>query len=78
MSFSFKFRSKDHIGIQFAKGLYPLLGVVLIWRGVWYVLDEIDLFVFGRNHGWTSAIGIIVGLVLLYLPERNLRDIHKL
>ncbi len=78
MRFSLKLKNKDHLGIHFAKSLYPLIGIVLIWRGIWYLLDEIDLLLFGQSHGWTGLIGIIVGLFLLYLPDHNLDEIHRL
>lgn len=55
-----------------------IVGVVLVWRGVWYVLDEIDKLFFGGSHAWTALIGIIVGLVILYLPDHDLKEIEKL
>ncbi len=62
----------------FAKNLATVLALVLVWRGVWYVLDEIDLFVFSGSHMWTAIGGIAVGLVLLYLPDNDLKEIGKL
>jgi len=62
----------------FAKNVLVVLGIVLIWRGVWYVLDEIDKFLFQGSHFWTSVIGIVVGLLILYLPDKNLKELGKL
>lgn len=62
----------------FAQNLFVVIGLVLIWRGVWYTLDGIDYLFFGGMH-WISALaGIVVGLVILYLPDHDLKEIQKL
>lgn len=78
MRFSLKLRNKDHVAVHFAKSLYPIIGIVLIWRGVWYLLDELDIWVFGKSHSLTSVVGVLLGLILLYLPKHSLREISKL
>ncbi len=60
------------------KNLIVVLGLVLMWRGVWYVLDAIDKWLFGGSHFWTGLIGILVGLLILYLPDKNLDEIKRL
>jgi hypothetical protein len=60
------------------KNLLVVFGIVLVWRGVWHILDQIDLFLFGGNHSWSAVIGMIVGLVILYIPDKNLKEIEKL
>lgn len=55
-----------------------VLGLVLIWRGIWYVLDSIDRNFFGGNHMITAFIGIVVGLFILYLPDKDLKELRKL
>lgn len=62
----------------FAKNIYIVIGLVLIWRGVWYVLDGIDVYVFGSSHLLTSIGGIILGAILLYIPDHDLKEISKL
>jgi hypothetical protein len=62
----------------FAKNLYIVLGVVLVWRGVWYVLDDLDKLLFAGSHLWTAVAGILSGVLLLYLPDRNLVELKKL
>ncbi len=62
----------------FAKNLATIVGIVLVWRGVWYVLDEIDLLLFGGSPLYTALLGIIVGFLVLYLPDRDLKEIEKL
>lgn len=61
-----------------AKNLSIVIGLVLIWRGIWYVLDAIDLAFFDGSHAWTAVGGIVLGLVILYLPDRDLKEIEKL
>ena len=61
-----------------AVNLATIVGIVLVWRGVWYVLDWVDKVYFDGGHLWTAVIGIIVGLVVLYLPDKDLKEIEKL
>lgn len=49
-----------------------------MWRGVWYTLDWIDLAFFDGSHLWTALGGIIIGLLILYLPDKDLKEIQKL
>jgi len=54
------------------------IGLVLIWRGLWYGLDAIDIYIFGGTH-WVSAIlGIVLGILVLYLPHHNLKALERL
>ena len=62
----------------FAKNLSVIIGLVLIWRGVWYVLDAIDYWIFGGYHFWTGLLGIVIGLAILYIPDKDLKEIEKL
>lgn len=60
------------------KNISIVVGLVLIWRGIWYVLDDIDKLFFGGSHLGTALVGIIIGLVILYLPDKDLKEIEKL
>ncbi len=60
------------------KDLYVVLGIVLIWRGIMFILDYIDKIFFQGGHVWTALGGIVVGLILLYLPDKDLKEIEKL
>lgn len=62
----------------FARNLFIIAGIILIWRGIWYVLDEIDKLLFGGSHLWTALIGIVLGLAVIYLPDQDLKEIEKL
>lgn len=61
-----------------ARNLSIVIGLVLIWRGVWYVLDEIDVVFFQGSHAYSAFFGILLGLLVLYLPDRDLKEIEKL
>jgi len=70
---------KNSVSIKYlAKNISIVVGIVLVWRGIWYVLDEFDKLVFGGSHAWTALVGIIVGLIILYLPDKDLKEIEKL
>lgn len=61
-----------------ARVISIVVGLVLVWRGIWYILDELDKFLFGGNHFWTALLGTVVGLFVLYLPDGDLKEIEKL
>ena len=63
---------------HFLKNLSIVVGLVLVWRGVWYFLDKLDLWLFGGHHEWTALGGIALGLLVLYLPDQDLKEIEKL
>jgi len=62
----------------FTQNLSIVIGLVLIWRGIWYVLDELDILFFSGSHAYTAIGGIILGLLILYLPDRDLKELQKL
>lgn len=62
----------------FSKNISVVIGLVLMWRGVWYVLDAIDVLLYGGSHVITSIGGIALGLAILYLPDHDLKEIQKL
>jgi len=64
--------------VYFAKNFGIVMSLVLIWRGVWYILDAFDILFFAGNHIFSAVGGIIVGLLLLYLPDKDLKEIEKL
>jgi hypothetical protein len=71
--------TKNTVSLKYlAKNIFIVIGLVLVWRGIWYVLDGFDEWFFGGSHTWTALGGIIVGLVILYLPDKDLKEIEKL
>ncbi len=66
------------VAIYFAKNISIVIGLVLIWRGIWHVMDTIDNFLFGGNPIFSSVGGVILGLLILYIPDHDLKEIQKL
>ena len=62
----------------FVKNMGVVIGLVLIWRGIWYLLDGLDRLFMNGNHFLTAGAGIIVGLLILYLPDKDLKELQKL
>ncbi len=54
------------------------VAIILIWRGIWYILDFIDLKLFGGSHSLTAIAGIFIGILILYLPDKDLKELGKL
>ncbi|OGZ73791.1 MAG: hypothetical protein A2908_02080 [Candidatus Staskawiczbacteria bacterium RIFCSPLOWO2_01_FULL_38_12b] len=62
----------------FTRNISVVVGLVLIWRGIWYVLDVLDILLFSNSRIWTALGGIVIGLLILYLPDKDLKEIEKL
>ena len=62
----------------FAQNLSIVIGLVLIWRGVWYILDAFDYAFLAGNHLWSAIGGIALGLLILFLPDHDLKELQKL
>lgn len=62
----------------FVRTLSIIVGLVMVWRGIWHVLDVIEGKYFGGELFWTGIAGIIFGIILLYVPDRDLKEIEKL
>jgi presenilin-like A22 family membrane protease len=68
-----------HRGVTyFAKNLGIAIGLVLIWRGIWYILDAFDFLFLGGNHLWSAIFGIVLGVLILYIPDKDLKELEKL
>jgi len=61
-----------------AHNLATVIGLVLVWRGICHFLDGVDALFFAGNHFWTAIPGVILGLIILYLPDKDLKEIEKL
>jgi hypothetical protein len=70
--------TKHNIILYFARNLTVVIGVVLIWRGIWHILDVVDIFYFDNNSLYTAIGGIVIGLAILYLPDKDLKELEKL
>lgn len=54
------------------------VAIILIWRGIWYVLDFMDLQLFGGSHAISALAGIVIGVLILYVPDKDLKELGKL
>lgn len=64
--------------LYFMRTFSIVVGLVLVWRGIWYVLDAIDLWFLDGSHIFTAVGGIVIGLAILYWPDKDLKEIEKL
>ncbi|MFA5130052.1 MAG: hypothetical protein WC477_03995 [Patescibacteria group bacterium] len=71
------FKRRNEVG-YILHNFFNVLGIVLIWRGMWYILDYIDRCFFGGDHFASVVLGIIVGFAILYLPDKSLSELEKL
>ncbi len=61
----------------FGRNLAIVIGLVLIWRGIWEILDKIDLTFFQGDYLWTAVGGVVLGFLILYLPDHDLKEIQQ-
>ena len=52
--------------------LLTVVAVVMVWRGIWNLLDEYMVI---EHPLVNSLVSIFVGVVLLYFLDRNLRKL---
>lgn len=62
----------------FLRNFVIVVCLVMIWRGIWYVLDEIDKILFGDSNIWVALVSIFLGLFLICLIDKDLKAIEKL
>ena len=58
---------------SFAHTLIVVFGVVLVWRGLW---NLIDIYIFPGNPVFSSVVTVVLGVFLLYLPDGSLDDLR--
>ncbi len=69
-------KKKKSISLKPTKTFFSMLmigiAVILIWRGVWNLLDE---YLLPDNFLLSNLIGIFVGLLMLYLPDKDIKEL---
>jgi len=57
---------------KFHHVLLSAVAVIMVWRGIWNLLDKYLL-----NHYWLASniLSVIIGILLLYYLDRNLRKL---
>lgn len=52
--------------------LINVVGIVLVWRGLWNLIDK---YIFPDKPLLSNIVTILVGLFLLYLPDRDIKEL---
>jgi hypothetical protein len=73
---AFSKRVKHKPPLYFIHNVVRALGLVLVWRGIWQILDSIDFVLLGGSHWFTATLGLGIGVALLYLPDRDLKELQ--
>ncbi len=73
-----KKNQRRHLFQYFSRNFAIVLGMVFIWRGIWYALDYIDRLIFNGQHIVTAILGVMFGFALLYFPDHDLDEIKEL
>ncbi len=68
---------ENHTLSYFVRNLNIVIGLVLVWRGIWHLLDIVEAAL-GVNKILAAGFGIILGIVLLYAPDHDLKEMQKL
>ena len=55
------------------KTLLICIGVVMVWRGVWNLCDS---YLFPDNPILSDVISIVVGILILYLDDKKIDELH--
>ena len=69
------FRKNKKLWNVFMRSLMKVFSIVLIWRGVWYIFDLIDIKLFGDSYIGTALASILLGLLLLYIIDEDLDEV---
>jgi hypothetical protein len=52
--------------------LMDVIGVILVWRGIWVLTDR---YLFPDNPDVSAIISIILGIIILYVENKNLKEL---
>jgi hypothetical protein len=72
------FKKKRKITVLYVLEVFSIVaGLVLMWRGLWYIFDELDVLLFGGHDVWTALLSVLLGLVLFYIPDKDLKELES-
>jgi hypothetical protein len=60
------------------EAIFVMFGVVLVWRGIWLMLDTIDIYLFNGAHYVTGILSTIIGFTVLYYLDEEMEALDKL
>lgn len=72
---SFSMKHKSSLFKRVRESLMVLIAGVLIWRGIWILLDLFDVLFLEGSHTLSAILSILIGGVLVYVADRNLEDL---
>ncbi len=67
-----------HLVRYFRDNIAIVFGIVIMWRSIWIILDAVDAYLFGNNQILMAIPWMILGLLILYLPDKDLKELQKL
>ena len=50
-----------------------VVAIVLIWRGVWWL---VDIYVLPHRPVLSLIIGLFVGIIILYLDDKKIKELY--
>ena len=56
----------------FLERLINAIAIVMIWRGVW---DLLDTYLLPGHPLLSDILSILIGLAVLYLPDGNIKEL---
>lgn len=76
--YTYLMQENTHQPSYFIRNINVVIGLVLVWRGIWHGLDIIEKMI-GVDHTLlAAAAGLVLGLILLYAPDHDLKELQKL
>jgi len=57
---------------DFFSMIFVVIGVVFVWRGLWNLMD---LYIFPDRPVLSNALSILVGILILYLPDEDVKEL---
>jgi uncharacterized membrane protein len=70
----FKRVKKNLFNIQ---TVFAAIGVVMIWRGVWELLDHYLFTLFAENPDIAAVISILIGLFILFIDDYEFDELRE-
>lgn len=67
-----KFKISLRPSKKFFTEMLAIIAIVLIWRGLWNLLD---MYVFPENPILSNLISLVLGTLLIYLPNKDLKEL---
>jgi hypothetical protein len=59
---------------HFLSNIIIVTAVVFVWRGLWNLMD---IYVFPENPAISNIVSILIGLLLLYLPDDDIKELGE-